>query len=31
MDLYVWIPALLMLGLGVMGLLLAFVAACDKV
>jgi hypothetical protein len=31
MDLYVWLPALLLLGLAAMGLMFAFVAACDKV
>jgi hypothetical protein len=31
MDLAVWLPALFLLGLATMGLLFAFVAACDKV
>jgi hypothetical protein len=31
MDLYVWLPALLLLGLAAMGVMFAFVAACDKV
>jgi hypothetical protein len=31
MDLSIWIPATLLLGLIVLGALLAFVAACDKV
>ena len=30
-NLNVWIPATLLLGILVMGALLAFVAACDKV
>ena len=30
-DLNVWIPATLLLGLILMGALLGFVAACDKV
>jgi hypothetical protein len=31
MNLYVWLPALLLLGLAAMGVMFAFVAACDKV
>jgi hypothetical protein len=31
LNLAVWLPALFGLGLAVMGLLFAFVAACDKV
>jgi hypothetical protein len=31
MDLYTWIPAMFLLGLLTMGLMFAFVAACDKV
>jgi hypothetical protein len=31
MELYVWLPALFVLGLLVLGLMFAFVAACDKV
>ena len=30
-NLAVWLPALFTLGLAVMGLMFAFVAACDKV
>ena len=30
-DLCVWLPALFVLGLGTMGLMAAFVKACDKV
>jgi hypothetical protein len=30
-NLTVWLPALLLLGLVTMGLLFAFVAACDRV
>jgi hypothetical protein len=31
MDLYVWLPAMLLLGLAAIGLMFAFVYACDKV
>jgi hypothetical protein len=31
MNLAIWLPALLVLGLAVMGLMFAFVAACDNV
>jgi hypothetical protein len=31
MDLTVWLPALFLLGLLGMGLMLAFVAACERV
>jgi hypothetical protein len=31
MNLYVWLPAMLLLGLAAMGLMFAFVIACDKV
>ncbi len=31
MELSIWIPALIVLGLVVFGLLFAFVAACDKI
>ena len=31
MNLAIWLPALLMLGLVIMGLLLAFVYGCEKV
>lgn len=31
MDLAIWIPALVVLGLVTMGLLLAFIVACEKV
>jgi hypothetical protein len=31
MNLTVWLPALFLLGLAVMGLLFAFVVACEKV
>ena len=31
MDLYFWLPALFLLGLATLGLLTAFVSACDKV
>jgi hypothetical protein len=31
MDLVIWLPALFLLGLATLALLLAFVAACDKV
>jgi hypothetical protein len=31
MDLTIWLPALFILGLAVMGLLFAFVAACERV
>jgi hypothetical protein len=31
MNLYVWLPAMLLLGLATMGLMFAFVIACDKV
>jgi hypothetical protein len=30
-NLAIWLPALFILGLAVMGLMFAFVAACDKV
>ena len=31
MNLLIWLPALLVLGLATMGLIFAFVAACDRV
>jgi hypothetical protein len=31
MDLALWLPALFLLGLATMGLLFAFVVACEKV
>jgi hypothetical protein len=31
MDLVIWLPAMLLLGLATLGLMFAFVAACDKV
>jgi hypothetical protein len=31
MDLTIWLPALFVLGLVGLGLMLAFVAACDRV
>lgn len=31
MDLTVWIPTLFLLGLAALGLMFAFVVACDKV
>jgi hypothetical protein len=31
MNLYVWLPALFLLGLATLGLMVAFVAACEKV
>jgi len=31
MNLVVWLPAMLLLGLASMGLCLAFVAACERV
>jgi hypothetical protein len=31
MDLAVWLPALFVLGFAAMGLLFAFVAACERV
>ena len=31
MDLTVWLPALFLLGLAVLGAMFAFLAACDKV
>jgi hypothetical protein len=31
MNLTIWIPALVLLGLVTLGLMFAFVAACDKV
>jgi len=31
MNLVIWLPALFILGLVTMGLLFAFVAACDRV
>jgi hypothetical protein len=31
MDLTVWLPAMFVLGLATLGLMFAFVAACDKV
>ena len=31
MNLYVWLPALFVLGLVTLGLMFAFVAACEKV
>jgi hypothetical protein len=31
MDLWIWIPALVILGLVTLGLMFAFVVACDKI
>jgi hypothetical protein len=31
MNLVVWLPAMFLLGLGSMGLFLAFVTACDRI
>jgi len=31
MDLVVWLPAMFVLGLATMGLMFAFVAACERV
>jgi len=31
MDLTIWIPAMILLGLAALGLMFAFVLACDKV
>jgi hypothetical protein len=31
MNLVIWLPALLLLGLGVLGLMFAFLSACEKV
>jgi hypothetical protein len=31
MDLTVWLPAMILLGLAAFGLMFAFVSACDKV
>ena len=31
MDLTIWVPALLLLGVATLGLMYAFVTACDKV
>jgi hypothetical protein len=31
MDLYSWLAAMIVLGLGTLGLMFAFVYACDKV
>jgi hypothetical protein len=31
MNLTVWIPAMVMLGLATMGLMFAFIVGCDKV
>jgi hypothetical protein len=31
MDLWVWLPAMMLLGLAAFGLLFAFVPLCDKV
>jgi hypothetical protein len=31
MELVIWLPALAILGLAVLGLMFAFVQACDKV
>jgi hypothetical protein len=31
MNLAVWLPALFVLGLATMGLIFAFVAACDRI
>jgi hypothetical protein len=31
MNLVIWLPALLLLGLGIMGLLFAFLSGCEKV
>jgi hypothetical protein len=31
MNLVIWLPALLLLGLGTMGLMFAFVSGCEKV
>jgi hypothetical protein len=31
MNLFVWLPAMFLLGLGSMGLFLGFVTACDRI
>ena len=31
MDLTIWLPAMFVLGLATLGLLTAFISACDKV
>jgi hypothetical protein len=31
MNLFIWLPAMFLLGLGTLGLMFAFVSACDKV
>ncbi len=31
MDMTLWLPALLLLGLAVLGLMIAFVVACDRI
>jgi hypothetical protein len=31
MDLFIWLPAMFLLGLAVLGLMFAFTAACSKV
>lgn len=31
MNLFIWLPGLLLLGLAILGLMFAFVFACDKV
>ena len=31
MDLAIWIPAMLLLGLAALGLMLAFIVGCEKV
>jgi hypothetical protein len=31
MDLTIWLPALFILGLATLGLMFAFVAACEKI
>ena len=31
MNLFIWLPAMFVLGLGTLGLMFAFVSACDKV
>jgi len=31
MNLFIWLPAMFVLGLGTMGLCIAFIDACEKV
>jgi hypothetical protein len=31
MDVFIWVPAMVVLGLGTFGILFAFITACDKV